>query len=196
MGPQDGVDYWLRAIQKMVVALGRRDFLAVIIGDGDAAQSLRELARELEIEQFVWFTGRISDRDLKAYLSTVHVCVHPDPLNPLNDRSTMNKMMEYMAFGKPVVTFDLREARYSAQDAAAYAKPNDELDFAKEVCALLDDEAKCVRMGELGKARVARELAWEYSVPELLRSYREGLGLILPDAGTHRESQVSADKAV
>jgi glycosyltransferase involved in cell wall biosynthesis len=196
MGPQDGVDYWLRAIQKMVVVLGRRDFLAVIIGDGDAAPSLRELARELEIEQFVWFTGRISDRDLKAYLSTVHVCVHPDPLNPLNDRSTMNKMMEYMAFGKPVVTFDLREARYSAQDAASYAKPNDELDFAREVCALLDDEAKRARMGKLGQERVVQKLAWEYSVPELLRSYREGLGLIPPEAATHRESRVSADKAM
>jgi glycosyltransferase involved in cell wall biosynthesis len=170
--------------------------LAVIIGDGDAAPNLRELARELEIEQFAWFTGRISDRDLKAYLSTVHVCVHPDPLKSLNDRSTMNKMMEYMAFGKPIVTFDLREARYPAQDAASSAKPNDELDFEKEVCALMDDEAKCARMGELGKARVARELAWEYSVPELLRSYREGRGLIPPDDGTHSESRVSADKTV
>jgi glycosyltransferase involved in cell wall biosynthesis len=196
MGPQDGVDYWLRAIQKMVVVLGRRDFLAVIIGDGDAAPSLRELARELDIEPFVWFTGRISDRDLKTYLSTVHVCVHPDPLNPLNDRSTMNKMMEYMAFGKPTVAFDLREARYSAQDAASYAKPNDELDFAEQVCALLDNEVKRVRMGELGQERVAKELAWEYSVPELLRSYREGLGLTPPDAGTHSESQMSADKTV
>jgi glycosyltransferase involved in cell wall biosynthesis len=108
----------------------------------------------------------------------------------------MNKMMEYMAFGKPTVAFDLREARYSAQDAASYAKPNDELDFAEQVCALLDNEVKRVRMGELGQERVAKELAWEYSVPELLRSYREGLGLTPPDAGTHSESQMSADKTV
>lgn len=182
MGPQDGVDYWLRAIQKMVVVLGRRDFLAVIIGDGDAGPSLRALARELAIEPFVWFTGRISDRDLKTYLSTVHVCVHPDPLNPLNDRSTMNKMMEYMAFGKPTVAFDLREARYSAQDAALYAQPNDELDFARKVCELLDDEAARERMGKSGRERVAKQLAWEYSVPELLRSYQEGLRLAPPQA--------------
>jgi glycosyltransferase involved in cell wall biosynthesis len=196
MGPQDGVDYWLRAIQKMVVVLGRRDFLAVIIGDGDAAPSLRELARELDIEPFVWFTGRISDNDLKTYLSTVHVCVHPDPLNPLNDRSTMNKMMEYMAFGKPTVAFDLREARYSALGAALYARPNDELDFAHKVCRLLDDEAERERMGKLGRERVAKHLAWEYSVPELLRVYREGLGLALPDAETGRPSSSHADRSI
>jgi glycosyltransferase involved in cell wall biosynthesis len=196
MGPQDGVDYWLRAIQKMVVELGRRDFLAVIIGDGDAAPGLRQLAHELQIESFVWFTGRISDDDLKAYLSTVHVCVHPDPLNPLNDRSTMNKMMEYMAFGKPTVSFDLREARFSAQGAATYAQPNDELDFARKVCELLDDTVERERMGRLGRERVSAQLAWEYSVPELLRSYREGLGLALPQPTTSQRSDARADRAI
>ena len=196
MGPQDGVDYWLRAIHQMVTVLGRRDFLAVIIGDGDAAPSLRELARELDIEPYVWFTGRISDHDLKSYLSTVHVCVHPDPLNPLNDRSTMNKMMEYMAFGKATVSFDLREARYSAQDAAVYAKPNDELDFAQKVCALLDNEAERERMGKIGRERVAKQLAWEYSVPELLRTYRDGLGLAPPHAKPGQQNQAEADKAM
>ncbi|MFO1393260.1 MAG: glycosyltransferase family 4 protein [Steroidobacteraceae bacterium] len=196
MGPQDGVDYWLRAIQKMIVELGRRDFLAVIIGDGDAAPSLRQLARDLDIESYVWFTGRISDHDLKAYLSTVHVCVHPDPLNPLNDRSTMNKMMEYMAFGKPTVSFDLREARFSAQGAATYAQPNDELDFARKVCALLDDPIERERMGRVGQERVARYLAWEYSVPELLRSYREGLGLAPLQPTIGQRSDAHADRAI
>ena len=104
--------------------------------------------------------------------------MHPDPLNPLNDRSTMNKMMEYMALGKPTVSFDLKEARYSAQEAALYAKPNDELDFAERVCWLLDHPGEGQRMGEMGRQRVANVLAWEYSVPELLRAYEQGLGLM------------------
>lgn len=177
MGPQDGVDYWVRAIHRMVYTLGRRDFLAVVIGSGDAAPSLHALAKELQIEPYVWFTGRIPDFEARSYLSTVSVCVHPDPLNPLNDRSTMNKMMEYMALGKPTVSFDLKEARYSAQDAALYAKPNDELDFAERVCWLLDRPEDGRRMGEAGRQRVIGALAWEYSVPELLRAYEQGLGL-------------------
>jgi glycosyltransferase involved in cell wall biosynthesis len=176
MGPQDGVDYWLRAVHKMVFTLGRRDFLAVIIGTGDAAPSLHALSKELEVEQYIWFTGRIPDAEARRYLSTVTACVHPDPLSPLNDRSTMNKMMEYMALGKPTVAFDLVEARYSAQDAALYAKPNNELDFATLVCWLLDHPSECARMGAIGRSRVANALAWEFSVPELLRAYSDGLG--------------------
>jgi glycosyltransferase involved in cell wall biosynthesis len=177
MGPQDGVDYWLRAIRHIVFTLERRDFLAVIIGTGDAARGLHALSRELEIEPYVWFTGRIPDQDARAYLSTAQVCVHPDPLSPLNDLSTMNKMMEYMALGKPAVAFDLVETRYSAQEAALYATPNDELEFAKLVCWLLDHPEERDRMGELGRQRIASSLAWEYSVPQLLRAYGEGLGI-------------------
>jgi len=177
MGPQDGVDYWLRAIREMVFTLDRRDFLAVIIGSGDALTSLQALVKELQIEPYVWFTGRISDLEARTYLSTVNVCVHPDPLNPLNDKSTMNKMMEYMALGKPVVSFDLVEARFSAQDAAVYARPNDELEFGQRVSWLFDNPDECKKMGEIGQERVSNVLAWEYSVPELLRAYSDGLGL-------------------
>lgn len=177
MGPQDGVDYWLRAVREMVFTLGRRDFLAVIIGSGDAAPSLQALAKELQIEPYVWFTGRIPDLEARRYLSTVTVCVHPDPFSPLNDKSTMNKMMEYMALGKPTVAFELREARYSAREAALYVPPNDELEFAKGVSWLLDHPSECERMGNAGRHRVETTLAWEYSVPELLRAYSEGLGL-------------------
>jgi glycosyltransferase involved in cell wall biosynthesis len=175
MGPQDGVDYWLRSVREIVVTLGRTDFLAVIIGSGDAAPSLHELAKDLGIEKHVWFTGRISDVDARTWLSTVAVCVQPDPLSPLNDKSTMNKVMEYMALGKPLVAFDLVETRYSAGDAALFATSNDELDFAEKVCWLLDRPDEVARRGELGRVR-AREIGWENSVPELLRAYSEGLG--------------------
>lgn len=175
MGPQDGVDYWLRAVREIVVTLGRTDFLTVIIGSGDAAPSLHALAKELGIEKHVWFTGRISDVDARTYLSTVAVCVQPDPLSPLNDKSTMNKVMEYMAMGKPLVAFDLVETKFSAGEAALYAKCNDERDFADKVCWLLDRPDEIGRRGELGRAR-SREIGWEASVPELLRAYSDGLG--------------------
>jgi glycosyltransferase involved in cell wall biosynthesis len=177
MGPQDGVDYWLRSIHHLVHTLGRKDFLAILIGSGDAAPALHVLAKELAIEPYVWFTGRIPDHEARTYLSTVHVCVHPDPLNPLNDVSTMNKMMEYMAMGKPTVSYDLKEARVSAADAALYCRPNDELEFAEKVGWLLDHPDVGQRMGEFGRQRVATKLAWEHSAPVLVRAYEQGLGL-------------------
>jgi glycosyltransferase involved in cell wall biosynthesis len=177
MGPQDGVDCWLRSIREMVFSLGRTDFLAVVIGSGDAAPALHALARELDIEKYVWFTGRISDADARRYLSTVAVCVQPDPLNPLNDKSTMNKVMEYMALSKPVAAFDLVETRFSAGEAGLYARPNDELEFANQVCWLLDHPEQAQRMGAWGRERVVNQLSWEHSVPHLLRAYADGLGL-------------------
>lgn len=180
IGPQDGVDYWLRAIREMVYTLGRSDFLAIIIGSGDAFPIVQALAKELQIEDYVLFTGRLSELESRKYLSAVNVCVQPDPLSPLNDKSTMNKLMEYMALGKPTVAFDLVETRFSAQDAALYVKPNDETEFAERVYWLLDNPGECEKMGEIGLHRVANALTWEYSVPELLRAYSEGLGLPPP----------------
>jgi glycosyltransferase involved in cell wall biosynthesis len=177
IGPQDGLDYWMRAIHEIVFTLGRHDFLAIIIGNGDALASVQALVKELQIEAYVLFTGRLSELESRKYLSAVNVCVQPDPLSPLNDKSTMNKLMEYMALGKPTVAFDLVETRFSAQDAALYVKPNDELAFAERVCWLLDNPDECEKMGKIGRERVANSLAWEYSVPELLRAYGEGLGL-------------------
>jgi glycosyltransferase involved in cell wall biosynthesis len=198
MGPQDGVDCWLRSVREMVFTLGRSDFLAVVIGSGDAAPALHTLAHELKIEEYVWFTGRISDVDARTYLSTVSVCVQPDPLNPLNDKSTMNKVMEYMALGKPVVAFDLVETRVSAGEAGLFATPNDELEFANKVCWLLDHPEQARRLGALGRERVVSQLSWEHSVPHLLRAYSEGLGLrpIAPtDAFADRAPDLATDRS-
>lgn len=186
IGPQDGVDYWMRAVHKMVFTHGRRDFLAIIIGDGDALPSVQTLAKELQIEPYVYFTGRLSEPEARKYLSAVSVCVQPDPLSPLNNKSTMNKLMEYMALGKPTVAFDLVETRFSAQDAALYVRPNDEMEFAERVIWLLDHSSEREKIGECGRRRIVNTLAWEYSVPELLRAYRDGLGL------NPREAAVSA----
>jgi glycosyltransferase involved in cell wall biosynthesis len=175
IGPQDGLDYWIRAVHELVSRFGRTDFLSIVIGDGDSLPEVRRLAAELGVDRHVWFTGRLAESDVRKYLSAVHVCVQPDPLSPLNDRSTMNKLMEYMALGKPTVAFDLKETRCSAREAAIYVPPNDVVEFARAVHWLLDNAAVRETMGNTGRRRVRDELAWEYSAEALLRAYREGL---------------------
>jgi len=171
MGPQDGVDYALRALARLRDELGRTDWHAVFIGAGDTFDAMVALARELGLGDLVEFTGRIPDADLLRYLSTADVCLSPDPSNPLNDVSTMNKVLEYMAMGRPIVSFDLKEARVSAGDAAVYAPANDEGEFAKLIARLLDDPEERRVMGEIGLARVTGPLSWERSVTHLLAAY-------------------------
>ncbi|WP_432929080.1 glycosyltransferase family 4 protein [Microbispora sp. CA-135349] len=171
MGPQDGVDYALRALAKLRDEQNRTDWHAAFVGAGDAFDDMVRLSRDLGLADFVDFTGRIPDEDLLHYLSTADVCLSPDPLNPLNDVSTMNKVMEYMAMARPIVSFDLREAKVSAGKAALYAPPNDESEFAKLVALLLDDPEERRRMGELGRARVAGPLSWENSKQSLIAAY-------------------------
>ncbi|MGW4057309.1 glycosyltransferase family 4 protein [Amycolatopsis sp. NPDC004747] len=175
MGPQDGVDYALRALAKLRDEVGRTDWHAVFVGSGDAFDDMVALSAKLGLANQVEFTGRISDEDLVRYLSTADVCLSPDPLNPLNDVSTMNKVMEYMAMSKPIVSFELREARVSAGEAAVYAPANDESAFAKLVAQLLDDPEERVRMGKLGQARVAGPLSWENSAKSLLAAYEHAV---------------------
>jgi glycosyltransferase involved in cell wall biosynthesis len=175
MGPQDGVDYALRALAKLRDEIGRTDWHAVFVGSGDAFDDMVALSAKLGLANQVEFTGRIPDEDLVRYLSAADVCLSPDPLNPLNDVSTMNKVMEYMAMSKPIVSFELREARVSAGDAAVYAPANDESAFAKLVSQLLDDPEERVRMGKLGQARVAGALSWENSARNLLAAYEHAV---------------------
>ncbi|MEV3855819.1 glycosyltransferase family 4 protein [Streptomyces sp. NPDC050095] len=176
MGPQDGVDYALRALAKLRDACGRTDWHAVFVGSGDAFDSMVELSRELGLSDQVEFTGRIPDADLVRHLSTADVCLSPDPRNPLNDVSTMNKVLEYMAMGRPIVSFDLREARVSAGDAAVYAPANDESAFAELIAQLLDDPEQRARMGKIGQERVGGPLSWRNSQASLLAAYAAACG--------------------
>jgi glycosyltransferase involved in cell wall biosynthesis len=171
MGFQDGVDYFIRALAHLVADFKRTDFYAIIIGRGDAVPGLKALTSELGLDSYVWFTGRVSDEDLIKYLSTADICVDPDPSNPFNDRSTMIKMTEYMALGKPVVAFDLPEHRVTAGDAAVYASANDELDFAAKIAGLMDAPDRRAQMGRIGRQRVETGLAWSHQVPNLLAAY-------------------------
>ncbi|PZG42312.1 glycosyltransferase WbuB [Spongiactinospora gelatinilytica] len=176
MGPQDGVDYALRALARLRDEVGRDDWHAVFVGAGDTFDDMVALARRLGLAEQVEFTGRIPDEDLLRYLSTADVCLSPDPFNPLNDVSTMNKVMEYMAMARPMVSFELREARVSAGEAALYAPGNDELEFAKLVARLLDDPDERARMGAIGRERVAGPLSWERSREALISAYQAAIG--------------------
>jgi glycosyltransferase involved in cell wall biosynthesis len=172
LNPQDGVDYLLRSLHHLIHSLKRADFLCVIIGSGDSLEDLRDLARELQLDGAVKFAGFIPDEDLQAYLSTADICVDPDPSSPLNDVSTWIKITEYMAHAKPIVSFDLKETRFSAQEAALYVEPNDELQFAQAVAQLMDDPELRARMGALGRERVERELQWSVVGRNLISAYQ------------------------
>ncbi len=175
MAPQDGVDFLLRAGRILLERRGARDVAFTLIGSGDSYDDLVALTKELGLEDVVQFTGRIPDAEVEAILSTADVCVGPDPKNPLNDVSTMNKILEYMALGRPIVAFDLRETRHSAGDGALYARPNEEADLAARIDELLHDPARRAAMGAYNRERFARGLAWEYSQVRLIEAY-ERLG--------------------
>jgi glycosyltransferase involved in cell wall biosynthesis len=181
MGPQDGVDYALRSLAALK-DLRRDDWHAAFVGGGDCFDEMRALASSLGLDDRVTFTGRIPDDELLAYLSTADVALSPDPHNPLNDVSTMNKVLEYMATGLPIVSFDLREARVSAGDAARYVACNDTDAFAAAASALLDDPAEREQRGRIGKLRVAGALSWDHSKTQLLASYAEAMGRTHPVA--------------
>jgi glycosyltransferase involved in cell wall biosynthesis len=171
MNPQDGASYLLETASEIVKRHGRSNISFVLIGGGSQQQRLLQRSREMGLEGNVTFTGRISDEEMLARLSSCSICVQPDPLNPLNDKSTMNKAMEYMALGKPVVAFDLKETRVSCGDTALYATPNDVKDLADKILCLADNLALRLELGNKARHRVERELSWSYSVPNLLAAY-------------------------
>jgi glycosyltransferase involved in cell wall biosynthesis len=172
MGPQDGVDIVLQVADIIVHRLHRRDISFTLIGSGDCFDELNEMRDRLGLADYVEFTGRVPDETVAAILSTADVGVSPDPLNPLNDLSTMNKTMEYMAFALPVVAFDLRETRASAAEAGVYATPNDVDEFAGLVLEMIDDETRRQAMGAAGRKRVERVLAWDHQAPHYLGVYQ------------------------
>jgi glycosyltransferase involved in cell wall biosynthesis len=162
MGPQDGVDIVVRAADVVVHDMGRDDIAFTLIGSGDCYDELVALRDELKLQGHVEFTGRAPDEQVKEILSTADAGLSPDPKNPLNDVSTMNKTMEYMAFELPVVAFDLRETRVSAAAAAVYVTPNDVREYAKAIVDLMDDEETRSKLGQVGRDRVEQVLAWSH----------------------------------
>ena len=171
MGEFDGIDHLVRAAYELVKNRGRDDIQFCLVGSGPMLESLKALAIELGIQDAMEFTGRISDEDMIERLSTCDVCVNPDPLNPLNNKSTMNKILEYMALEKPIVQYDLLEGRRSAEEASLYAEPNNTSALADGIETLLNDPEARARMGQLGRERMENELEWRYQIPKLLKAY-------------------------
>lgn len=176
MAPQDGVDYLIRSVDHIVNVRGRGDIHFVLIGSGDSQPELIEMTSRLGLDDHVQFTGRISDKEVERYLSTSEVCVSPDPKNELNDSSTMNKILEYMALGRAIVAYDLKETRVSADEGALYATTNDYRDFADKILELIEDGNRRKVMGERNSRRLREKLSWDHSKGELLRAYSLAAG--------------------
>jgi glycosyltransferase involved in cell wall biosynthesis len=176
MGPQDGVDIVVRAADIVVREFGRDDIAFTLIGSGDCFDELVTLRDSLGLAEVVEFTGRAPDELVTRILSTADVGLSPDPKNPLNDVSTMNKSMEYMAFELPVVAFDLRETRVSVADAGVYVRPNDVREYARAIVELVDDEPTRATLGKTGRLRVELELAWSHQERAYLGVYQRLTG--------------------
>jgi len=171
MGRHDGLDYLLQALHHLIHTHHRTAFRCLIIGTGDMWEELQEQTVALGLTPYVHFTGWVSDERLLHYLASVDICLDPDPRNPFSDRSSMIKMTEYMALGKPIVAFDLTEHRVTAQNAALYARANDEVDFAGRIAELMDNPAQRTQMGCVGRQRIETELAWPLQEKHLLAAY-------------------------
>jgi glycosyltransferase involved in cell wall biosynthesis len=176
MGSQDGLDYLIDAANLIVHDWMRDDVQFVLVGAGPELPSLQERVKALGIENYIEFTGLVSSgKELGSIISTADVCVSPDEANRMNDISTMNKIMEYMSLGRPIVQFDLREGRVSAGEASLYSKRNDVASLAEDILKLVDDPEMCARMGEIGQERFRSALSWEAQIPHLLAAYKRAL---------------------
>lgn len=171
MGAQEGLDLLLEAVRHIVHDLGRTDIHFGLVGGGPELDDLKQMAVDLDIAGFITFTGRAPDQELLEMLNTADVCVNPDTWNEMNDKSTMNKIVEYMALGKPIVQFDLTEGRFSAEEASVYADRNDPQDMAAKIIELLADPERRAEMGRVGRQRVVDVLSWDHEVPRLLAAY-------------------------
>lgn len=171
MGAQEGLDLLLEAVRHIVHDLGRTDVHFGLVGGGPELEELKQMAANLGVADYVTFTGRAPDQDLLEMLNTADVCVNPDTWNEMNDKSTMNKIVEYMALGKPIVQFDLTEGRFSAEEASLYADRNNPQDMAAKILELLADPERRAEMGRIGRQRVVDVLSWDHEVPRLLAAY-------------------------
>ena len=177
IGKQEGIDLLLESIKHIRETRNRDDVQFVIVGSGPELEAVQKLATALDLDDLVTFAGRVDDTTLFTILSTADVCVNPDRPNAMNDKSTMNKVMEYMALGKPIVQFDLTEGRVSAGEASLYAKNTNTAEFGDKILELMDDPVRRDRMGAFGRKRIYGELAWDYEMAKLLGAYDKAFSM-------------------
>ena len=175
MGSQDGLDLLLESIEHIVKHQKRRDTHFVLIGGGTVISELQATIARKDLEAYVTLTGQVTHEEVANYLSSADLGVAPDPKNAMNDQSTMVKIFEYMAFGLPVVLFDLKEGRRLADSAALYAVPNDPIDFANQIIKLLDCKTLREELGAKGRKRIEEGLNWEVEKVSLIRAYEMAL---------------------
>lgn len=173
MAKQDGIDHLLRALHQLDQRFGQKDWLCVLVGPVEEPQDLDELGAELGVGDRTWFTGYLPSEQWVPILSTADICVEPCPANPVNNVSTMNKLMDYMALGKPVVAYDLTEHRVTAGEAALYAQPNDEVDLARKLAQLIEQPELRTRLSTIGRERIEQRLAWKHQRKRLLTLYND-----------------------
>ena len=173
IGVQEGLDLLMESAQYIVQK--RLDVQFAIVGGGTALEEIEELANQMGLSEYIDFYGRVSDEMLVDVLNTCNVCVNPDKPTEMNNLSTMNKIMEYMALKKPIVQYDLKEGRASALEASLYATNHDTADFAKKIMWLLDNPEEGQRMAEYGYDRVLNKLSWDYERENLIGFYRTAL---------------------
>lgn len=171
IGQQEGVEYILQAAQ--MIKQQENNVFWGIVGGGPHLEAMKKQAHEMGLDDCVEFTGRVPDDQMLRYLNTADVCVNSDAYNDMNDKSTMNKVLEYMALGKPIVQFDLTEGRFSAQEASLYAERNNAADLAQKIRQLLADPAQREKMGKYGRQRIVNELNWEKTSQALLEGYEK-----------------------
>ncbi|WP_299194602.1 glycosyltransferase family 4 protein [uncultured Erythrobacter sp.] len=177
MGEQEGIDLLIDAVEHLVREKQREDIQFVLVGGGPALDDLKALTAEKGLADFITFTGRAPDQELFEVLSTMDLGVNPDRVNAMNDKSTMNKIMEYMSLKKAMVQFDVTEGKFSAREASLYAKPNDPIDMADKIIELVDDPVRRAAMGKYGRERVVSELNWQHQIDPLLAAYKQALSL-------------------
>jgi glycosyltransferase involved in cell wall biosynthesis len=175
MGTQDGLDLLLDSINHIVKHENRQDTHFLLVGGGTVLSDLQEVIAKKDLGDFVTLTGQVSHDDVITYLSQADVGVAPDPKNAMNDNSSMIKIFEYMAFGLPVVLFDLKEGRRTAGPAALYAAPNDPVDFAHQISMLLNSRELREELGECGRRRIEERLNWDIEKASLIRAYETAL---------------------
>lgn len=175
IGVQEGLDLLMESVRQLVA--NRQDIQFAILGGGTALPEIQSIASDLNLSDYVDFYGRVSDDEMLRVLNSCDVCVNPDRPTEMNNLSTMNKIMEYMALKKPIVQYDLKEGRASALDASLYAENTSTKDFADKIGELLDDPVRREQMGEFGHDRVVRELSWTHEKERLLEAYRDVFGM-------------------
>ena len=175
IGVQEGLDLLMESVKHIIAK--RNDVQFAIVGGGTSLDDIKKLAQDMGLNDYVDFYGRVSDQVLLDVLNTCDVCVNPDKPTEMNNLSTMNKIMEYMALKKPIVQYDLKEGRASAGKASLYAKNHDTLDFADKISWLLDHEQESREMAEYGYHRVLNQLSWEHESQKLIDFYAKVLNV-------------------